>query len=77
MCESETESVLLRARVAELEREVAGLRELHLSACGERNRLRLALQDVRGLCRCGPDKSRMLAAFTAIAARCDAALGEG
>jgi len=70
MCESETESVLLRARIAELERELT-------AACGERDRLRLALQDVRGLCRSGPDKSRMLAAFTAIAARCDAALGEG
>jgi hypothetical protein len=77
MCESETESVLLRARVAELEREVTGLRELHLSACEERNRLRLALQDVRGLCRCGADKSRMMAAFMAIAARCDTVLGEG
>ena len=77
MCESEAESVLLRARVAELEREVAGLRELHLSACEARNRLRLALQEVRGLCRCGADKTRMLAAFTAIAARCDTVLGEG
>jgi hypothetical protein len=70
MCESETESVLLRARVAELERELT-------AACEGRNRLRLALQDVRGLCRCGVDKTRMLAAFTAIVARCDTALGEG
>ena len=70
MCESDAESVLLRARIAELERELT-------AACEDRNRLRLALQDVRGLCRCGVDKSRMLAAFTAIAARCDAVLGEG
>ena len=70
MCESDAESVLLRARVAELECELA-------AACEDRDRLRLALLDVRGMCRCGADKSRMLAAFTAIAARCDAALGEG
>ncbi|HVL12787.1 MAG TPA: hypothetical protein VM529_09485 [Gemmata sp.] len=70
MCASETESVLLRARIAELERGLT-------AACEERIRLRLALQDVRGLCRCGADKSRMMAAFMAIAARCDAALGEG
>jgi hypothetical protein len=70
MCGSDAESVLLRARVAELERELT-------AACEGRNRLRLALEDVRGLCRCGADKSRMLAAFTAIAARCDTALVEG
>jgi len=77
MCESDAESVLLRARVAELEHEASLLRKLHLSACEDRDRLRLALQDVRGMCRCGADKSRMLAAFTAIAARCDTVLGEG
>ena len=70
MCESDAESVLLRARIAELERELT-------AACESRDRLRLALQDVRGMCRCGADKSRMMAAFMAIAARCDAALGEG
>jgi hypothetical protein len=70
MCGSDAESVLLRARVAELERELT-------AACEGRNRLRLALEDVRGLCRCGADKSRMLAAFMAIAARCGEVLGEG
>jgi hypothetical protein len=70
MCESDAESVLLRARIAELERE--------LTAAGEsRNRLRLALQDVRGLCRCGPDEGRMRAALAAIVAHCDTVLGEG
>jgi len=70
MCESEAESVLLRARLAELERDLT-------AACDGRNRLRLALQDVRGLCRCGPDESRMRAALAAIVAWCDTALGEG
>ena len=70
MFESETESVLLRARVAELERELT-------AACESRNRLRLALQDVRGLCRCGCGEELMAQALMAISAHCDKVLGEG
>jgi len=70
MCESEAESVLLRAKLAELERDLT-------AACEGRDRLRLALQDVRGMCRCGPDEGRMRAALGAIVAHCGKVLGEG
>lgn len=70
MCESEAESVLLRAKLAELERDLT-------AACEERNRLRLALQDVRGMCRCGCGEARMMTALSAIAIRCHMVLGEG
>jgi hypothetical protein len=70
MCASETESVLLRARLAELERELT-------AACEARNRLRLALQDVRGMCQGAAGGLRMAAAISTITAVCHAALGEG
>jgi hypothetical protein len=77
MCASETESVLLRARLAELEHEATLLRKLHLSACEERNRLRLALQDVREACQGAAGGLRTAAAISTITAVCHAALGEG
>jgi hypothetical protein len=70
MCASETESVLLRARLAELERELT-------AACEARNRLRLALQDVREACQGAAGGLRTAAAISTITAVCHAALGEG